>query len=94
MTAEEVNRMTPRQERARLALDALVDVLVDALVALDGAFRAPLMVEMGFLVEEGTDLEVQESPLMVEAGKSVHGRGIGGTGGTGGIAVTGRTLVD
>jgi len=56
MTAEEVNRMIPRRERARLALEALVealvDVRVDALVALDGACRAPLLVEMGVLVEE------------------------------------------
>ena len=48
MTAEEVNRMIPRRERARLALEALVD----ALVALDGACRAPMLVEMGLLVEE------------------------------------------
>ena len=43
MTAEEVKRMIPRRDMARLALDALVDVLV----ALDGACRL-----MGLLVEE------------------------------------------
>ena len=50
MTAEEVNRMIPRRERARLALEALVEALVDALV--DVLVRAPLLVEMGLLVEE------------------------------------------
>ena len=35
------------------------------------------------------DLEVEESPLKVEAGESEHGGGAGGTGGTGGMVVAG-----
>jgi len=40
------------------------------------------------------DLEVEESPLKVEAGESEHGGGMGGTGGTGGMVVAGDLEVE